>query len=148
MGDFELLPRTDVGRKYVELAEQHAAEIAARAEQHDREGSFPAEAFEAMKASGLITAAVSQEFGGMGVSSLHDLMVGLNRLGRADGSIAIALNMHYAVSAVIGRMARGARANAVTRKQLRDWSSSLPRSGPARSRWRMRPSQAQMCGTR
>ena len=29
-------------------------------------------------------------------------MVGLNRLGRADGSIAIALNMHYAVSAIIG----------------------------------------------
>ena len=62
-----------------------------------------------MKGSSLVTAAVAPEFGGLGVSSLHDLMVGLNRLGRADGSSAIALNMHYAVSAIIGRMARGAR---------------------------------------
>ena len=73
------------GRKYVELVEQHAAEFAARAELHDREGSFPVEAFEAMKGSSLVTAAVAPEFGGLGVSSLHDLMVGLNRLGRADG---------------------------------------------------------------
>ena len=109
MSDLELRPCTDVGRKYVELAEQHAMEIATRAEQHDREGSFPVEAFDAMRASGLVTAAVPQEFGGLGVTSLHDLMVGINRLGRADGSVAIALNMHFAVSAIIWRMYRGAR---------------------------------------
>jgi alkylation response protein AidB-like acyl-CoA dehydrogenase len=109
MGNFDLLPRTDAGRSFVELAEQHAAEIAVRAEQHDREGSFPVEAFEAMRATGAVAAAVPQEYGGLGVSSVHDLMVGLNRLGRADGSVAIALNMHFAVCAIVGRMSRGAR---------------------------------------
>ena len=109
MNPFELQPRTDVGRKFVELAEQHAAEIGVRAAEHDQDGSFPIEAIDAMRASGFLTAAVSQEFGGVGVSSVHDLMVGINRLGRADGSIAIAINMHFAVSTIVGRMLRGAR---------------------------------------
>ena len=47
----------------------------------------------------------------MGVTSLYDLMVGVNRLGRADGSIAIAINMHFAVAAIVGTHApRRARA--------------------------------------
>ena len=116
MSDLEPRPCTDVGRKYVELAEQHAMEIATRAEQHDREGSFPVEAFDAMRASGLVTAAVPQEFGGLGVTSLHDLMVGTNRLGRADGSVAIALNMHFAVSASRRRSGRASVAPTVQRR--------------------------------
>jgi alkylation response protein AidB-like acyl-CoA dehydrogenase len=106
---FELQPKTDAGRKFVELAEQHAAEIAVRAAEHDRDGSFPVEAIEAMKASGFLTGAVPQEYGGLGVSSIHDVMVGLNRLGRADGSMAIATNMHFAVSMIIHRQLKGAR---------------------------------------
>jgi alkylation response protein AidB-like acyl-CoA dehydrogenase len=109
VNSFEVQPKTDAGRKFVELAEQHAAEIAVRAAEHDRDGTFPVEAFDAMKASGFLTGAIPQEYGGLGVSSLHDLMVGLNRLGRADGSIAIAANMHFAVSAIVYRQFRGAR---------------------------------------
>src|SRR3954471_24398383 len=106
---FEVQPRTEIGRKFVELAEHHAEEIAARAAEHDREGTFPVEAVDAMKSTGFVTAGIAQEFGGLGLSSLHDLMVGMNRLGRADGSIAIAVNMHFAVQAVVTRLLRGAR---------------------------------------
>lgn len=109
MSTFELHPRTDVGRKFVELAEQHALEVAEHAADHDREGSFPVEAIDAMRASGFLRAAVPKEYGGLGVSSFHDLMVGVNRLARGDGSIAIAVSMHFAVSGIVARMARGAR---------------------------------------
>ena len=42
MMDFALLPNTASGSRLVSLAEQHAADFATRADQHDREGGFAA----------------------------------------------------------------------------------------------------------
>jgi alkylation response protein AidB-like acyl-CoA dehydrogenase len=109
MISFELQPLTDAGRTAVEQAEQHAEGIRARAAEHDRDGTFPYEAIDAMKASGFLTAGVPQEFGGGGVSSIHDVTVAINRLARADGSLAIAVNMHFSVVMIVSRLLRGAR---------------------------------------
>ena len=92
--DFALQPHTDAGVRFVALAEQHAVDFATRADQHDREGSFPFENIEAMQKSGVMAACVPVEFGGLGVESLHDAVLGINRLGRGDGSTAIAATMH------------------------------------------------------
>jgi alkylation response protein AidB-like acyl-CoA dehydrogenase len=107
--DFQLQPHTKAGCRFAELAQGHAVDVAARADAHDREGTFPVEAFEAMKASGFLAAPVPEAFGGLGLDSAHDLAVGLNRLGRADGSTAIAANMHLSFALIATRMARGAR---------------------------------------
>jgi alkylation response protein AidB-like acyl-CoA dehydrogenase len=92
--DFELKPHTAAGRRFAALAAEHAADFATRADQHDREGSFPFENIEAMQRSGVMAACVPEEFGGLGVESLHDYVLGISRLGRGDGSTAIAANMH------------------------------------------------------
>jgi alkylation response protein AidB-like acyl-CoA dehydrogenase len=92
--DFELTPLTAPGERLVALAAQHAADFATRADQHDRAGSFPFEHIEALQQSGVLAACVPQEFGGLGVESLHDYVLGINRLGRGDGATAIAANMH------------------------------------------------------
>jgi alkylation response protein AidB-like acyl-CoA dehydrogenase len=105
---YQLEPVTEAGRRFVEQAEKHAAEFATRADENDRDGRFPVENVEAMKASGFTAAMVPAELGGWGVTSLHDLVCAINRLGRADGSSAIGINMHMA-SAIIGsRLYRGA----------------------------------------
>ena len=106
--NFELQPLTEPGRRLVALAEEHATDFATRAEQHDREGSFPKENFEAMRESGMLMANLPEEYGGMGVDSLHDLGVGIGRLARGDASTAIALNMHYASIEGTTRTSRGA----------------------------------------
>lgn len=107
--DPTIQPLTAPGRRFVELAEMHAKEAAEVAERHDRDGTFPAEVFESMKASGFLVSTVPEEFGGLGMGSVHDLAAGLARLGRGDGSTAIAANMHLVFGVVAGRALRGAR---------------------------------------
>ena len=90
----ELTPTTEAGRRFVALAEEHAADFATRAADHDREGTFPTENFEAMKESGFLAAPAPEEFGGLGLCSIYDMGIGLSRLARGDASTAIAANMH------------------------------------------------------
>lgn len=108
--DFALQPQTTAGARFVALAEQHAADFATRADQHDREGSFPFENIEAMQRSGVMAACVPVELGGMGVESVHDAVTGISRLGRGDGSTAIAATMHLFSSWVLNRAWRAATA--------------------------------------
>jgi alkylation response protein AidB-like acyl-CoA dehydrogenase len=92
--DFALQPLTESGKRFVALAERHAADFTTRAAAHDRDGSFPVENIAAMQQSGVMAACVPEELGGLGVRSLHDYTLGMSRLGRGDGSTAIAANMH------------------------------------------------------
>jgi alkylation response protein AidB-like acyl-CoA dehydrogenase len=108
--DFALQPHTSAGVHFVTLAEQHAADFATRAAQHDREGSFPVENIEALRRSGVMAACVPVEFGGLGVESLHDAVLGINRLGRGDGSTAIAATMHIFSAWVLTRRWRATTA--------------------------------------
>jgi alkylation response protein AidB-like acyl-CoA dehydrogenase len=108
--DFGLQPNTPFGSRFVALAEKHATDFVTRAGQHDREGSFPFENIKDMQQSGLMGACVPLELAGLGVESLHDAMVGINRLGRGDGSTAIGTAMHLLSSWVITRGWRSATA--------------------------------------
>ncbi len=55
---YDLQAVTEPGRRLVALAEEHAADFATRADQHDREDSFPFENFAATKHSGAFAACV------------------------------------------------------------------------------------------
>ncbi len=96
--DRSLHPQTDAGRTFTKLAERHAEDFAIRADEHDKAGSFPFENIKDLQASRCSAACVPAELGGLGVRSLHDVAVGVNRIGRGDGSTAIALNMHLAAT--------------------------------------------------
>jgi alkylation response protein AidB-like acyl-CoA dehydrogenase len=109
--DFELQARTAPGRRFVEAIESLVEIFSTRAQKHDNEGSFPFENFADLSNSGVMSAAIPEQHGGLGVESLHDLMVGMSRLARGDGSTAIAANMHIAGGAVIVRMLRRSRSN-------------------------------------
>ncbi len=94
MMEFDLQAVTEPGKKMVLMAEEHSADFATRADEHDSQGTFAFENVEAMKKSGFAAAAVPQEFGGMGVTSIHDCVVAMNRLGRGDASTPLAFTMH------------------------------------------------------
>lgn len=90
----ELTPRTEAGARLTATAERLAQELAGRAGVHDREGSFPHESFRALAREGIFRAPVPEELGGLGVTSVHDVVVAAGRLARGDASVAIGVNMH------------------------------------------------------
>jgi alkylation response protein AidB-like acyl-CoA dehydrogenase len=90
----ELTAHTDAGARLLAIAEELAGRFAARAGDHDRDGTYPFEAIDALKAAGYFAAPVPVELGGLGVSSAHDLVVASSRLARGDASVAIGVNMH------------------------------------------------------
>jgi alkylation response protein AidB-like acyl-CoA dehydrogenase len=90
----ELTARTEAGARLVAIAEELSPQLATRAAAHDRDGSYPFEAIDALKAAGYFAAPVPVELGGLGVSSAHDLVVASSRLARGDASVTIGVNMH------------------------------------------------------
>jgi L-evernosamine nitrososynthase len=90
----EIAAHTGPGERLVALAEGLVTRLAARAAEHDRDGTYPFEAIEALRAAGYFAAPVPAALGGLGVASAHDLVVASSRLARGDASVAIGVNMH------------------------------------------------------
>ena len=68
------------------------------ADRHDREGTWVAESFEALRQGGLLTLAVPTELGGMG-ATIREIALVDRELARHCGSTALALSMHHHVTA-------------------------------------------------
>ena len=90
----ELAAHTHAGAHLVAIADELSVQLAARAAEHDREGTYPFEAIDALKAVGYFAAPIPTDLGGLDVSSTHDLVVASSRLARGDASVTIGVNMH------------------------------------------------------
>ena len=90
----ELTANTEAGARLIALAETLADEIAPRAAVHDRDGSFPFDSLAAVRQSGYLSAPVPEQLGGLGVTSVHDVVVASSRLARGDAALTLGVNMH------------------------------------------------------
>jgi alkylation response protein AidB-like acyl-CoA dehydrogenase len=122
----ELTAHTDAGARLVAIAVQLSEQLATRAAEHDRDGSYPFEAIDALKADGYFAAPVPVELGGLGVWSAHDLVVASSRLARGDASVAIGVNMHLVAVLNMERRRQVAVA-AGQERRARGFASSLER---------------------
>src|SRR5438270_1095275 len=122
----ELTAHTSAGARLAAIAETLCAELASRASEHDRDGTYPFEAIDALKGAGYFTAPVPVELGGLGVTSAHDLVVASSRLARGDASVAIGVNMHLVA---VHNMARRREVAVAAREErrARGFASSLER---------------------
>jgi len=84
---------TERQRDLVVRAEQLATTFAARAERHDRDGSFPFENFADLRDAGFLALAVPGELGGGG-ASIYDFCLVQEAIGRGCGATALGTNMH------------------------------------------------------
>src|ERR1700744_95696 len=120
----ELTAHTTAGARLIALAEDLSAQLAARAAEHDRDGSYPFEAIDALKAARYFAAPIPVDLGGLGVSSAHDLVVASSRLARGDASVAIGVNMHL-VAVLNMERRRGVAGAAGVERRARGFASSL-----------------------
>lgn len=119
----ELGADTEAGAAMIDAATRFGEEFADGAFAHDRDGTFATEHLEKLRADRFLVAPVPTEFGGGGVTSVHDVLVAMSRLARTDPATTIGVNMHFAslVNMVRGwqiAVARGAerRAAAIGRQ--------------------------------
>lgn len=80
-------------RDWAKTARELAVGFAARAGMHDRDGSFPLENFEELRAEGFFGLTVPEEAGGS-AAPLHVYLAVLEALAYGDGSTALAFMMH------------------------------------------------------
>ena len=85
-------PLTSRQQAMVALADQLAAQFAARAAAHERAGTFPLENYRDLHTSGYLRLIVPQAYGGAG-ANLHEMVLAQEHLARGDGSTAMAMNM-------------------------------------------------------
>ncbi len=91
-------PKTERQAEFMALAERLAASASARAAEHDREGSFPVESIDELRASDYPALTVPEEYGGRGADPL-ELALAQERLARGDGSIGLGSWMHLGLVA-------------------------------------------------
>ena len=89
-------PATDRQAEFMAMGDELAIIAAAHADEHDRNGSFPRETFDALRAAGFHALTVPEEFGGRGATPL-EAMLAQERLARGSGSVGLAVNMHLVV---------------------------------------------------
>ena len=112
----ELHAHTATGADLVALAERLAEDLGSRAAAHDRDGTYPHDSIRALRDAGYLVAPVPVHLGGLGVSSVHDLVVASGRLARGDASVAIGVNMHLiAVMALARRLSVALAAGKIRR---------------------------------
>lgn len=87
-----------------DLVEQVATLAAAHAERTDAEASFPVEALQAMRETGLLGLLVPESYGGLG-GTVGDLLTATLRLAREDLSVAMIFAMHGQQVAALVRYA-------------------------------------------
>lgn len=80
-------------QKIVDTAKQLAAEFGERAEQHDREGSFPFENIARLKETGYSTMTTPREYGGWGATPFT-FVLAEEQLVQGCAATAFAINMH------------------------------------------------------
>ncbi|GLY85413.1 acyl-CoA dehydrogenase family protein [Actinoallomurus iriomotensis] len=78
------------------------AALAARADEHDRDGSFPFEGVAAVHDAGLLTATVGTDFGGAGAGLAETVRI-LRGLGAGDPSVALVTAMTLFIHALQAR---------------------------------------------
>ena len=96
--------RTPAGARLLAVLDELAPALAERAPEHDRDGSFPFTSLEELRGAGVLAAPVPEELGGLGVTTLHDLVVAATRLSRADAALGIGVNMHLVLVHALERL--------------------------------------------
>lgn len=107
----EIQPLTEPGRRMVAMAEAFAERFAPRAAENDLTATYPLDHLDELKAAGYLYAPLPEDAGGMGVESVHDILLASSRLARGDAGLTLGVNMHQIIMMTYARNYRMAVAS-------------------------------------
>jgi alkylation response protein AidB-like acyl-CoA dehydrogenase len=91
-----IYPRTERQEKFVTIARTLARKFKERAHIYDTDGTFPHEHFATIRAAGLPSLVIPEEYGGWGANLLESVLT-MEALAVGDGSTALSFTMHVQV---------------------------------------------------
>lgn len=119
---FAFTPQSEAGADFIARIREVRPALAARAAQHDRDGTFVSANIRDLQSAGILAAAVPAELGGLGVRSPHDLAAGAFEIAQACSSTAISSWMHqgavFGIGSVWKALADRGRRGDVARLEL------------------------------
>ena len=140
---FELTAKTEAGGRLVALAETLAEDFATRAGSTTAKPATRSRASRLSGARGTSQRRFPSEHGGLGVTSVHDVLVASSRLARGDASVAIGVNMHLdggaATSSAAGRWPSRPGTNGAQPRSHARWSGRARGHGHGRRDQRAQP---------
>src|SRR3954451_18320283 len=83
---------------------------------HRRHRSSPPPSIDALKDANYFAAPIPEEYGGLGVDCVHDLVLASSRLAHGDAPAAIGVNMHLVAVLTMVRRCRDALAGGHVRR--------------------------------
>ena len=95
---YRISPATAEGERVIAAASSLIESFRSRADAADRAGEICADNYADMWRSGIASAFVPEELGGMGLRSMHDWILTIATLAKGDGSAAIAISMHLSAT--------------------------------------------------
>jgi alkylation response protein AidB-like acyl-CoA dehydrogenase len=93
----ELQAETPAGARLVRCAESLAKQLSLPVTQHERDGIYSQDNARLLKEAGYFVAPIPAQFGGLDVTSVHDILVASTRLARGDPSTTLGVNMHLLI---------------------------------------------------
>lgn len=107
-------PAAERTARLLALAGELADDFATRADEHDRENTFPFENFERIKSSGYAMLPVPEDLGGLG-GTLLDFVLCQERLAQGCASTALSINMHiFAIGSMMENLFQPLAASGAT----------------------------------
>ncbi len=113
---------TERQQEFVDLASKLADSFAERAQEHDRDNTFPFENYEDMRATGFLRLTLPEELGGLGATQAEAIPA-IERLAQGDAATALAVNMHISPLgqwSAVWRRTKDPRLEAFLRAAARD----------------------------
>ncbi|TPG05127.1 acyl-CoA dehydrogenase family protein [Curtobacterium flaccumfaciens] len=112
------------GREAVRSFEAHRSYLQEQAAVNDRLGQTAISSVERLRCAGLLGVSAPKPSGGLGLTSLHDVSLLVKEIAAADGSVGVALSMHFALAVYFARtIAASDDADLVQREWLRELGS-------------------------
>ena len=94
----ELTPAMQEGEDFTRRIEKLIPFLREQAAIADQNNTMSEASFDSLQSVGIPSAFVPKELGGLGIEKIQDWLAGIAMLARGDGSVAIAINMHWGVS--------------------------------------------------